>query len=736
MLGPCQRSIQLIERDENLPSNGERPMLDRLALLVSSRARRIVIVAAIAFVVAGALGGGVADRLDPYEATDPATESAIADERLERAGYFGTDAVVLVRDVDVRSADGRAHVAAISEQVAADPGVAEVSGYLDTRSPDFVARDGRGSYLTVQLKAADTKDRQAVAERLIDSLAAERGVVVGGPVVADVEIDEKVSTDLARAETLAFPILFGLAFLFFRSFVAALLPLMVGLLSIVATFFMLTVASTMQSVSVFALNLVTALGLALAIDYSLFIVSRYREEIARTGPGVEAMRRTLGTAGRTVAFSSLIVATATGSLIVFPQNFLYSMGIGGALVALIAGLISLTVLPAVLVMLGRRVNALAPAALQRRAERDARPTEDGFWYRLSQFVMRFPGRIALATAAVLIVLGLPALGITFNAADARVLPAETGARQVSDALRADFPPYRDTPAVLAVSGGAEEGKQAAAAAAELPGAAEVRPPIELSGDMQAIEVVSSAPPLSDASKDLVRELRDLGGDVEVTGVTAGFLDLESSLLDHLPIVLAIIAALTLVILFLFTGSLILPFKQLVMNMLGLMAMFGILVLVFQDGRLEGLLGYTSDGAIEATQPLLLFALGFGLATDYGVFLLSRIKEARAQGHDDSRAVSIGLERTGRIVTAAALLFAVAVGAFVTSEIAFIKQIGVGVALVVLIDATIIRALLVPSLMQMLGSWNWWAPRPLRRLHARLGVSESSAPPAVPSETPA
>ena len=699
-------------------------MLDRLALLNSSRARAIAIVAAIGFVIAGALGGGVADRLNPYEATDPGTESAQADARLERAGYFGTDMVVLVRDVDVRSADGRARVSAITDEVAADPGVAAVSGFLDTRSSDFVARDGDGTYLTVQLRGSDAQDRQEVAERLIDRFEDDRGVVLGGTVVADVELDEKVSSDLARAETFAFPILFALAFLFFRSLVAALLPLMVGVLSIVATYFMLTLASLMTSVSVFALNLVTALGLALAIDYSLFIVSRYREEIARTGPGTEAMRRTLATAGRTVAFSSLIVATATGSLIVFPQNFLNSMGIGGALVALLAGLIALTVLPAVLMLLGRRVNALAPAALQRRADRESRVASDGFWYRLSKLVMRAPGRIALATGAVLIALGVPALGINFNAADVQVLPTSAGARQVSDTLRADYPPYRDTPVVLAVSG--DEAERVAAAAAELPGAAVVRPPTELGSGLQAIEVVSAAPPLAAESKQLVRELRGLDGDVQVTGFTAGFLDLKSSLVDHLPIVFGIVAALTLGILFLFTGSLVLPFKQLVMNVLGLFAMFGVLVLVFQDGRLEGLLGYTSDGAIEATQPMLLFALGFGLATDYGVFLLSRIKEARDRGHDDAEAISIGLERTGRIVTAAALLFAVAVGAFVTSEIAFIKQIGVGIALIVLIDATIIRALLVPSLMQMLGSWNWWAPGPLRRLHARLGVSESAA----------
>jgi RND superfamily putative drug exporter len=707
-------------------------MLDKLALLVHARARVFAIAAAVGFVVAGALGAGVNQRLDPYDARDASTESAIAGAQLERAGYYGTDVVVLVRDAPESS-----RVAALSRAVGADPDVVRVTDFASTGSRDFVSRDGRSTFITAQLSTTSNKERLEAAERLVDRFANERGVVVGGPVVADLEVNEQTANDLKMAEIFAFPILFALAFLFFRSFVAALLPLMVGVLSIVATMFMLNAATYVTSISVFAMNLVTALGLALAIDYSLFIVSRYREEIARSGPGVEAMRKTLATAGRTVLFSSVTVAGATGSLMLFPQNFLSSMGVGGAFVALLSGLISLTVLPAVLVLLGRRVNALAPARLQRRRERESAVATDGFWYRLTRFVMRFPGRIALVTACVLIALGLPALGIAFNAADAQVLPTSAAARQVDDALRADFPPFRDTPATLVVSSG--DAAAVAAAAARVDGVAEVRPPIALDGGLSAVEVISSAAPLTESSKDMVRDLRSISG-VEVTGFTAGFLDLQSSLLEHLPLVMAVIAGITLIVLFLFTGSLVLPFTQLVMNLLGIAAVFGVLVLIFQDGRLEGLLGYTSSGAIEATQPLLLFALGFGLATDYGVFLLSRIKEARDQGAPDSEAVSIGLERTGRIVTAAALLFAVAVGAFVTSDIAFIKQIGLGIALVVLIDATIIRALLVPSLMQLLGKWNWWAPAPLTRVYERFGVSETAPPElafaaAVPAEPP-
>jgi RND superfamily putative drug exporter len=338
--------------------------------------------------------------------------------------------------------------------------------------------------------------------------------------------------------------------------------------------------------------------------------------------------------------------------------------------------------------------------------------------------MRFPGRIAAASAALLIALGIPFFSIQFTSVDAQVLPDSASANQVDDALRADFPPFRDTPIQVAVSGGAAEAERVAREAERLPGVAEVRRPIELTGGGYAVEVVSSSPPLSQASEDLVADLRGLDSDALTTGFTAGFVDLKQSLADHLPLMLAIVVAVTLVVLFAFTGSVVLPVKQILMNLLGLSAVFGILVLIFQDGRLESLLGYTSQGALEATQPLFLFVVAFGLSTDYGVFLLSRIKEAHDGGASDTDAVAIGLERVGRIATAAAVLFAVAIGAFVTSEMIFIKQLGLGTALAVLIDATIIRALLVPSLMEMLGKWNWWAPRPLRRIHARLGFSEA------------
>jgi uncharacterized membrane protein YdfJ with MMPL/SSD domain len=714
-------------------------MLDALARFVYRRRRLVALGAGVFFVIAGALGGSVASHLDPYGADDPATDSVRADNLLSDHGYRDASVIVLIRHAPVAEASAQARVDGIARQLRARRDVAWVRGYYDTHSRAFVSRDGTETYLSVALKPTDDKELQDTASSISDQLSGKPGVTVGGYALAQEQVNKQVESDLRRAEMLAFPLLFLLSLLFFRSLVAALLPLLIGGLAIIGTFFTLRLASEVGSISIFALNLTTGLGLGLAIDYSLFIVSRYREELARRGvdlerPGGrterwEALRATMRTAGRTVLFSSLTVAVALASLIVFPQRFLYSMGIGGALVALLASTVALVVLPAVLSMLGPRVNALAPRFLQHRAERDASQTQAGFWYRLSRFVMRRPIPVATISAAALIALGLPFLGIKFTSVDAQVLPTSASARQVDDAMRSDFPPFRDTPIRLAIEGGGP--KATAAVVSEVgrqPGIAGVERPQRLTGGVTTVDAIARAPFNSGAAKSTVRRIRDLpspsGATVLVTGAAAHFVDFQSSLEAHLPIALSIVVGATLVILFLMTGSVILPIKSLLMNVLNLSAVFGILVLVFQDGNFEGLLGYTGQGALEQTMPILMFAVAFGLSTDYAVFLLSRIKEARDHGASDSESVAIGLERTGRIVTAAALLFAIAIGAFATSQIVFIKENGIGTALAVLIDASIIRALLVPSLMELLGKWNWWAPRPLRRLHARIGLGEA------------
>jgi uncharacterized membrane protein YdfJ with MMPL/SSD domain len=704
-------------------------MFDSLARLADGNARRVGLIAVAFFLLAGALGGSVASHLDPYGADDPATETVKARERLQDAGLRVPAVLVLVKHAPVGAPATRARVERLERIVRRRGDVESVSGYYDTRSPAFVSADRRSTYFVVTLAPTEDKPWQEAGANIADRLAGLPNVVVGGPAVAQEQVNKQVENDLRTAEMLAFPLLFLLSLLFFRSLVAALLPPMIGGLAIVGTFLILRIASEIGSISIFALNLTTALALGLAIDYSLFIVSRYREEIAKDGPGLAAMRRVMATAGRTVLFSSLTVSVALASLLVFPQRFIYSMGLGGSLVALFAALISLTVLPAVLTLLGTRVDALSPSFLQRRAAADARPDESGFWYRLSRFVMRRPIPIATLSAAFLIVLGLPFLGIKFNTVDPTVLPKSASARQLFEATESEFPPNQPTPIWVDVEGGgAKAAKLVAARVRRVTGVAEVLPPRRLGGGVAAVQAISRNPFVSDASQATVERIRDLppprGASVLVGGATADFIDLQDSLVQHLPIALAIVILSTLTILFLMTGSVVLPIKSLIMNFLNLSAVFGLLVLIFQDGRLEGALGYASSGALEQTMPVLLFAVAFGLSTDYAVFLLSRIKEARDAGASDSECVAIGLERTGRIVTAAALLFAVAVGAFATSRIVFIKENGIGLALAVLIDASIVRALLVPSLMELLGRWNWWAPAPLRRLHERFGISET------------
>ena len=712
-------------------------MFNAFANLADRRAKVVVIAAVLLAIVAGGLGGGVADKLSSFGADDPDSGSYKAAERLGQAtGLDANPGMVVLVDAKgpAKSAAGRAKVDQVVRVVREDRAVGRVATAFGDGGREQLARDGKSTYVAVTFR--DEQGEDAV-ERLRPELQGIDGVTVGGGEAASLEVNEIVGEDLARAELMAFPILLLLSFWFFRSLVAALLPLLVGGVSIMLTFLGLSLAVEAIDISVFALNLVTGLGLGLAIDYSLFIVSRYREEIAEHGPGTTALRNTLNTAGRTVLFSSLTVAAALASLLVFPQKFLYSMGLGGMMVALIAAAVALIVLPAVLALLGHRVNALAPRRLKRASETDARSTESGFWYRLSRVVMRRPGRIAIASAALMIVMGLPFLRAEWTSVDAEVLPQSSEPRIVQQALERDFQPNRTTPAyVVADTSAPAQLERFASHVERLPDAAAVSPPQRVGDGVSRIDVSSRGDELSAESERLLTDLRGLEApfDTLVGGRTAEFVDQRESIGSHLPLALAIVALATFLVLFLMTGSVVLPLKAILMNVLTLSAAFGLLVSIFQDGRLEGPLGYESLGALDLTQPVVLFAVAFGLSTDYGVFLLARIKEARDRGASDRESVAIGLERTGRIVTAAAVLFCVAIGAFATSQIIFIKQVGLGTALAVIIDATIIRALLVPSLMELLGKWNWWAPRPLRRLHDRFGLSEGS--PAPPTAEPA
>jgi RND superfamily putative drug exporter len=654
--------------------------------LIATRAPLVTLVSAALLVVAFAIGSTVIPKMEAGSAqfADLSSESRLANLEVERSTGVEADPGVLALVTG-----GPAVVARTRARIDRDPAVART------------AVDDNGVVLAF-LRSRGAESSKQAADRLLAAFADDPQVRLGGGAIASRQVTAAIQRDLRRAELIAFPLVLLLSFWVFRGFVASLLPPLVGAGAIALTFFGLRIAVEVHPLSVFALNLVTGLGLGLAIDYSLFIVSRWREEAARHGHGPEALAATMRSAGRTVVFSALTVAASMACLLVFPQQFLYSMGLGGVLVALAAGVVALVPLPAFLYWLGPRIDALAPKRLQQLPS-------GGRWARLAAWVMRRPGRVAAVSASILIVLAIPALRVHFVGVDATTLPASASSRQVAEALGREDVRGRYAP-ITAIA----DAPPRAAVIAELaatPGAAAVLPARQVAPGLWRLDILPRDEGLADSSQQLVHTVRAKLPGARVTGQTAAFVDQQASLAAHLPWALAILALTTCTLIFLFTGSVVLPLKSLIMNVLTLGAAFGILVLVFEWGK--GLTG------LESTQPILLCATAFGLSTDYAIFLFSRIKEARDRGLENRDAVADGMERTGRVVTAAALLFCVAIGTFATSGISFIQELGVGTAVAVALDATIIRALLVPSLMALLGGWNWWAPGPLRRLHLRL-----------------
>jgi uncharacterized membrane protein YdfJ with MMPL/SSD domain len=703
-------------------------MFDALARVISRHPWRVAVSGIVFAAICGIFGGAVAGLLQGGGFNDPGAQSTSAANQLEAATGIRPDGgvIVVVRTGQAATSDATRHeVDSVTRIVGSDPAVKVALNYYITGSPALVSNDGTETLVIGELRSMSDTEAGAAALRIQRALSGDSAVKVGGFALANTQVQSQVSADLARAEELAFPILFVLSLWVFRGAVAALLPLLVGGMTILGSFLGLRLVTFETPLSIFALNLVTGMGLGLAIDYSLFMVSRFREELGAGRSTDEALRRTLNTSGRTILFSSLTVAAAIASLMVFPQKFLYSMGVGGVLVALVACGVSLIVLPAVLKLLGPRVNKLAPRSWQRPLE-----VGDGFWYRLSHFVIRRPLPVAIAGAAVLLILGLPFTGIKFTSVDASVLPVGASSRQVSDIVATDFPLSSRSTIYVVENAPADAGAKAQSLADQIKALPSVTGVdiVPAGSDAWRLDVHTRDGGLAASTLDVVKGIRSLQTpiNIEVGGSSAAFIDLQASLAVHLPAAIAIVMTATVLLLFLMTGSVLLPVKAVVMNALTLSAAFGVLVLIFQDGNLTGLLDFTSQGALESTQPVLLFAIVFGLSTDYGVFLLSRIKEARDAGAANSESVAIGLGRTGRVVTAAALLFCVAIGAFATSQIVFIKELGIGTAAGVILDATIVRALLVPSLMGLLGKWNWWAPSPLRSMHSRFGISEAHA----------
>jgi uncharacterized membrane protein YdfJ with MMPL/SSD domain len=719
-------------------------VIGRLTLLATTRTRRVLLAAGVVFVVAAVLGAPVTGTLgsssqdfeDPasqYERTNAAITAATG-----QSPYYNV-AVLLRADASITTDKAAQHAAeTLATLLTSQRGFQRLAAYgaTGTGSPAaaLLSRDG---HETVVLAAFATSTdattavahvRTTVAKAPTNAKLAGTSLHFGGVAMINQELNERTTSDLARAELIGLPILLLLSFWFFRGFVAALLPPLVGGLSILLTFLLLRLVDQFTPISVFALNLVSGMGLGLGIDYSLFVLYRYREELAGGATTQLAIARTLQTAGRTVLFSSLTVAAALTSLLVFPIRFLSSMGVGGALVALCDGAVALLVLPAVLVALGPRINSLSPAWLQRRAVRSATARQDGGWWRLARGVMRRPGRVALISAMVLIAAAIPALYVQFTSPGANLLPTAAESRQVETALAGNFPANAGEATEIVVKGSRANAQHLAAAAATTAGKlAGVAPLAYLGRGTWEITLLPHGSPFSGAQQQLLGRLRTLAHSYGglVGGATAFFADQKTSIAAHIPVALAILMVLTAGFLFLMTGSLTIPIKALAMNMLSVGVGTGLLVLIFQDGHLSGLLGFKPIGGLEESSLVLMLVLAFALATDYEVFVLARIKEAHDEGLPNREAIALGIERTGRIITAAALLFCVAIGALATSNLFFTKQLGVGTALAVAVDASVVRALLVPSLMALMGDWNWWAPGPLRRLHHRLGLDKAA-----------
>jgi RND superfamily putative drug exporter len=629
-------------------------------------------------------------------------------------------------------------------------GIAEAASYWSLGSPAGL-RSRDGSQALVVARIGGDRDAVNTAVATLTPRYQRAGPVisvgVGGEAEVFRQINLRAKQDLGKAEAFSFPLILAVLVLVFGGVVAAGLPLIVSLLAVVGTLLVLQLLTQVTQVSIFALNLTTAIGLTLALDYSVFIVSRYREELGAGRDPDAAIVRTLQTAGRTVVFSAITVAVSLAALLLFPLAFLRSFAYAGVGVVALAAVATVVVLPALLYVLGPRIH---PRSARRRI---AGTPAKGFWYRRAWAVMRRPIPVIIVVVGLLVVLGLPVLGLNLGLGDARVLPAGTPVRDVVDAIRAHFAGNQepDVSVVIPDSGDARSRSGAidsyAASLSRIPGVTRVDSltgsylggtrvfaPTELSQRFATatgtwLAVIPSVEAVSPEGETLATTVRATISPFSalVGGPSARLVDTKVAIFGSIPAALALIAVATFVLLVLLVGSLLVPLKAMVLNVLSLSATFGALVWVFQDGHLSAMLGFTPTGSISVAIPMLMFCVAFGLSMGYEVFLLSRIKEEYDLRGVNDEAVAVGLQRTGRIVTATALLLALIYVAFATSGITVVKVLGLGLALAVLVDAFAVRLTLMPAFMRLAGRANWWAPRSIRGLHLRVGIWSEPLP---------
>ena len=710
-------------------------------LPIARRRARLVLWAAGVATIVGLAAGGIASAhltssLSDYDA--PGSAVVLAQHQIQRATGAnpeeGYEVVVRTPEPIAANSPLPARVSTVVDVLRARPEVKQVLDYANTGDSTMISRSG--DLTVVVATVGSVNEKQAVSD-LDQAMAAQPSlkgnVWLGGPTTADVQIAAVSSQDLGRAELFALPFLILLLFFVFRGIRAASLPLIGAIFAIAVTLGVMGLIMVALPLSVFALNLVIALGLGLSVDFSLLIVSRFREEYERQGSTDAALAIVRRTAGRTVLFSSLTIAAAMATLAIFPERFVYSMGIAGAVVVLSAGVFALFVLPSLLTIYGDRIAARGPS---RRHGHALGGRATGRWYRIASLVMRRPALWALSALLVLLVLAAPFLHVAFTGADASSLPASSSAGTAYELVQSEFGAFSEAPAGLVVSAAeATPGELASVAteAAHVDGVKAVSTFQHLGGSLWEANVALSSAPLSPAAQRAVNDLQTLHspGQITVVGQTASFLSLQDSLKSHLPVVLGLIVLIALVMLFAMTRSMVLPVMAVVMNILTVGATFGMLVWVFQWGHLRQLLGFSGPGALQSTSLIIILAVVFGLSTDYGVFLLGRMKEEHDAGATADQAVALGLDRTGGIVSAAAACLALAMGALVLSRLVFVKELGLGVAFAVLLDATVVRAVLVPATMKLLGRAAWWSPWTPRPTDEPPSVPLTQEAPLVP-----
>ncbi|MFC4375968.1 MMPL family transporter [Nocardia halotolerans] len=729
-------------------------MLTRIARAVVRRPRLVVAVALLLMVLAGAVGVSAPAHMKSGGFITGEHESVQAGRYL--GDHFpGSQPNYVLQVRAVAGVDSPAAQSAADHAITvltATPGVSVIQSYWTSRSdlrPAMRSEDGTRGLIVAALSG----DHASQAAELGTRLQVDEGpvtITAGGAGATFADMNTQISRDLVVAEAIAIPVTAILLALVFGSIVAAALPVAIGLFAIAAALGILRLLTTVTEVSVFALNMTTALGLALAIDYSLFIVSRYREELAAGAAPEAAVIRAIQTAGRTVVYSALVVALSLSALLVFPQYFFRSFAYAGIAVVCAATAAAIVVLPALLILVGDRINA---GRLRRRPRPEKAP-QHTFWYRLVLLVMKRPLPVALVTTAVLLLLGSPFLGVQFGYPDDRALPEQAPSRVVGDVLRTEFEADLAAGATVVLPEHRADSRALgdyACALSQVSGVVAV-----LSGDAvcrNGLRVAAGLPEMTDpaggayltigtrvdpygtAGRTQLEALRAVPAPSTslITGAAALNHDSVSEITGRVPLAGVLIAITTLILLFLFTGSVVLAVKALALNMLSLAATFGAMVWIFQEGHLSGLLGFTATGTLNLALPILMFSLAFGASMDYEVFLLSRIREEWLAGpkttEGNTRAVAMGVARTGRIFTAAALLMSIVFLSVATSGVSMMKLFGLGCALAVISDATVIRGLLAPALMRMMGIWNWWSPKPLVVLHNKFGLHEPE--PAAP-----